>query len=53
MSEVIIDSQLSPINVVFFGFDLGSDDHTAYWRYDGEQFEKISKEEYDRLVEND
>jgi hypothetical protein len=49
VSEVM----LAPINVVFLGFDLGSDEHTAYWRYDGKRFEKISTEEYDRLVDND
>lgn len=40
----------APINIVFLGVDLGSKDMSAaYWRYDGEVFTSITKEEYERL----
>lgn len=36
-------------HIVFYGLDLGSEDETAYWKYDGKRFVKISEEEYREL----
>ena len=36
-------------DIVFLGIDLGSNDVTVYWKYDGEVFHPITKEEYERL----
>jgi len=38
--------------VVFMGVDLSkSYDMSAYWKYDGEEFVEISKEEYEAFID--
>ena len=44
----LTDEEPMSVNVVFLGVDLGSNDITAYFRYDGKVFRPITKEEYEK-----
>ena len=51
----IYTSDEEPIkyDVVFLGIDLGSHDETAYWCFSDGAFRPITKEEYEKLKENE